>query len=60
MAGIQPGFLIQSVHGQRVSNPQELTDILAGTENPYLIQGTYPNGTMQKYWVTVPGRSGTR
>jgi serine protease Do len=59
-AGIQPGFLIQSVHGQRVSDAQDLTDLLSASENPYRIQGTYPDGTRKEYWVNVSGHSGTR
>jgi serine protease Do len=55
-AGIRPGFLIQSIDGRRIAHPQDLTDALASSENPCHIQGTYPDGTSQAYWVTVPGR----
>jgi Do/DeqQ family serine protease len=48
-AGIQNGFIITKVDGERVNTPEELTSLLKAKSGGVLIEGVYPNGTKAYY-----------
>lgn len=45
-ARIQPGFIIISVAGQRISNMQELSELLANVAGTVKVEGIYPGNDM--------------
>lgn len=48
-AGIQNGFIITKIDGERVNSPEELTSLLKAKSGGVLIEGVYPNGTKAYY-----------
>ncbi|MCC6599915.1 MAG: trypsin-like peptidase domain-containing protein, partial [Crocinitomicaceae bacterium] len=48
-AGVQKGFIITKVDGDKVSSPEQLKSILQSKTGGVLLEGVYPNGTKAYY-----------
>jgi serine protease Do len=48
-AGIREGFIIVGINNQLIGEPRHVAELLEDHSGPVVLQGIYPDGTMQTY-----------